>query len=1245
MLAPIAQRMASTVSILNAPSSKRGYVAAISSSDQAIYAVGGAHSGMLLVSSNGIDFHPRGEFDSGLRSVIVVQSRVFVCGQHGHLAYSDDEGATWTSIDTKVGGCIYDFEQVEGALLASADGGVLHRIDLQTLEVTQVDTGASDRLLRVANTEHGVFLLDGAGELRRATALGQPFEVVYRGHAPLTQLAVTERGTVLVSGDAGQLVRSSDGGKSFTPVRRKINGDVEGVAVFGGDVVAWGAGGMLIRAVDDGVTFAAISLPLAVRGKTLWAAHALGEAAVLGGDDGLLLSLDALPKAWTERPDRFLPDYPLVPVFEGGPAGFIETRLRAFVGHVNGFDPAVVDAKPTEDVEPDAPEEDEEEDLDMSEFQGEDAWKVDAIRRVRGLWSGDSGDFQAVWGVEPPAELCAFERAVAGANPWRTFNELRLDVPQIAAPSDDDTNVFEQLILNDQLNYLGTALPGAFSGLAGIGTLGNGDSYYLGVPGLSDAASSKVVFYDHEQHCFTHEFAFTLDSLAYLCALTRADDDDALPAEAAAAGYEALHGLVNPSWHFSMDERDDEFEELETDDKIHRFCFWRSRWLITLFRHDHGGEASAVGESFMANLNPPITEDMAVERAKVAKGIAATAIYAAWRAYIFEEPQLELYLSVCRDHASRIARDAGRLIEELRGGRKQLGRILDWPATLAAVRALDLDPRRAEARAEEEKDRAAKTEARTAELTGALASLSGEGLEAFCREHARDASVRRALIASLLDRPELDQAKRAATFLHEQGYSRDNCLYRDEQHGACRYLADHADTALQLLLVGEALLPSEVPEGEEQPFPALGFKEIEQMLLRWQHTRALSPHSVALLRQALADDEIGPRWRLASFASVLGRVGDRESAEIVADRVRATPAEGGFETRLHHDDVGRDLAEALGRVGAEQHGEALVAMAKSETLLHAPAAAVLALARIAPSLADDVLFARTLERTTKVNNHQDTARALLAYTLMAKAQPASQHAERLAQLEACEPLADRYPDVRLSRAYAAYALAGETDRSAVVEALRANILYSGYEPISSHRFVLEFLRDCPSFGADVADVLPSLLATEDDVFRDDVLAQLDAQGASFERPADTLHWLSVEGMDVDEALRTLADDRLQGRHWLAVRLAGEATDAVRSALEGAMSQVIARAPKKADAKLARLDGRLLKEVSLAFAAQDHVPVALYDRALRHPNRNVKDPILRNPPAIPELADAMRAVAAEKYGWQESTALTWLEEHG
>ena len=84
-----------------------------------------------------------------------------------------------------------------------------------------------------------------------------------------------------------------------------------------------------------------------------------------------------------------------------------------------------------------------------------------------------------------------------------------------------------------------------------------------------------------------------------------------------------------------------------------------------------------------------------------------------WRAFLFDEPELARYLEIGRRHKARLVRDAATLIDELRAGRNELGTITDVRARLAAFRALDLDPRRAEQRKAEAEERAQVEASRT----------------------------------------------------------------------------------------------------------------------------------------------------------------------------------------------------------------------------------------------------------------------------------------------------------------------------------------------------------------------------------------------------------------------------------------------------------------------------------------------------------------------------------------------------
>jgi hypothetical protein len=82
-------------------------------------------------------------------------------------------------------------------------------------------------------------------------------------------------------------------------------------------------------------------------------------------------------------------------------------------------------------------------------------------------------------------------------------------------------------------------------------------------------------------------------------------------------------------------------------------------------------------------------------------------------------------------------------------------------------------------------------------------------------------------------------------------------------------------------------------------------------------------------------------------------------------------------------------------------------------------------------------------------------------------------------------------------------------------------------------------------------------------------------------------------------------------------------------------------------ELTRDEDRLLTEGVWALLRLPLQPstVALCNELLKHHNRDVKDPVLRDPPDDSGVEAGMRQVVAENYGWQASTAKEWLQAHG
>src|SRR5690606_18331115 len=97
---------------------------------------------------------------------------------------------------------------------------------------------------------------------------------------------------------------------------------------------------------------------------------------------------------------------------------------------------------------------------------------------------GGEQTFEATYGVPMPPEAAAFFGAVESADPWSSFDELRLDSTLL--PDVGDRNLFELIVRRDQHAYLGTGLVEAFCGVFCLGSLGNGDTYHMELYELDD---------------------------------------------------------------------------------------------------------------------------------------------------------------------------------------------------------------------------------------------------------------------------------------------------------------------------------------------------------------------------------------------------------------------------------------------------------------------------------------------------------------------------------------------------------------------------------------------------------------------------------------------------------------------------------------------------------------------------------------------------------------------------------------
>ncbi len=239
------------------------------------------------------------------------------------------------------------------------------------------------------------------------------------------------------------------------------------------------------------------------------------------------------------------------------------------------------------------------------------------------------------------------------------------------------------IVLLDQLAYLGTNLAEVFSGVISLGSLGNGDTYHYEIFDTELQDGSKidrcVLSWDHETHEFDEDvFADSISSLTYLCSLTNAVDEELVSEDVALQGFESLRERVCPTWHFSIEE----FEPLEAEFNNPRYYFWRSAWIQYFLRNNGIVDVEDLEDVFVANLNAPLTPEVYALRIEAMKTYTSTAVYSMWKAFMFDEPELEEILTVCSEHKGRVVRDCEKLIREFQNGREQLGRISNIRQTI-----------------------------------------------------------------------------------------------------------------------------------------------------------------------------------------------------------------------------------------------------------------------------------------------------------------------------------------------------------------------------------------------------------------------------------------------------------------------------------------------------------------------------------------------------------------------------------
>lgn len=938
----------------------------------------------------------------------------------------------------------------------------------------------------------------------------------------------------------------------------------------------------------------------------------------------------------------------LAALFAAGPQGFVGAPLRRFLELTQ---PSAL-APPTPVTPPNPPPK-AEQPADAPQLvdapAGPDAWQAEATKRVRRLWTGSPADVLGVWGTPAAPELATFFELTSGANVYSTFTELRLDAGLLAdADLPPGENLFELCVLADQLNYLGTALPEAFSGSLCFANYGDGDSWHFDVYQHADEPRA-ITRYAHDEHAFVHQpVAFSLHDAVFLAALVKAFREEWLTAEQARAGLATLSGKVAPSWHFSLEDLTEDFTPLKTKaaSTAARLSV-RAAWISKVLGGDHVTGLEELPSYFHVSLNEALSGDALARRMKAAATIAPTAVYSMWRAYLFDEPQLEESLRLGRAHPGRLARDCATLIDELRSGRKTLGKIQDWPARLAKARSFDLDPRNADAKAARQKRAEEEALARRAELVRQLEAVADDQLAAFIAQHG-SAGLWPELLARVRSVLE-PRSQRALDGLVAGVHSYDNSTYSEEEHELVDELATSRHPALEAYALATFLHGTR----DTRPRPHVG----RLLLERWAERGALTVETGRALWAEVDEHALEQENRLEArrVLELLATQAWPALSEVAGERLSRVlsllPTDGGFDTSLHFDELNAVVARVAAKLGTPSSAlvTGLTALAKTpalrlrKTRVHG----ALALATLDPTLGGEaeVILEGLLAHVAKINDGEEAALALLTFVRAALRFDEATKKRWATRVLETEPYAASQLETRAARAAALRALGAPADVEATFDALCTTPGWKPEYTVRQHALALELL---PLTGHEPSDTAVEALATSDhEPARRWATPVAKTRGLEVHFPR-RLSW--VDGCDAtpEQLRRLLGDETLVGRHHAARALVPPGSEANDDETRRALEQAVdAAAARVTGPKVPHDDERLLTEGVRALLRLPAAPSthALFNRLLLHPHREVKDPVLRQPPDDLVLEPGMRQVVAEKWGWQESTAKAWLEARG
>ncbi len=216
-----------------------------------------------------------------LIAVATAGKRLVAVGEHGVVAYSDDNGKTWQQgqVPVDVTLTAVGFANAQDGWAVGHEGVILHTTDGGASWQRQLD-GDQVNQLTMATAQAAVADNDPAPGTARAMLRANHF-LAGGPENPFLAILATSPQDALVFGAYRMVMKTVDGGKTWADwnlhVSDPISHNLYDVATVGNDIYLVGEAGSVFRSTDGGDGFTAVTAP---SGSTLFKALPTGDGGV-----------------------------------------------------------------------------------------------------------------------------------------------------------------------------------------------------------------------------------------------------------------------------------------------------------------------------------------------------------------------------------------------------------------------------------------------------------------------------------------------------------------------------------------------------------------------------------------------------------------------------------------------------------------------------------------------------------------------------------------------------------------------------------------------------------------------------------------------------------------------------------------------------------------------------------------------------------------------------------------------------